>query len=622
MRTLDVADWTFDVDRSGIKSKLPAEPNDGKGRMDSAIRHGAEKAMMVPTSGRDNSPMRGQANRPFAFLVSTTGCARGIRSTIGSAAYSYFFVLEALTPVLEQLGTWRLIDHPESSLPFAAMKAEAEGYQPVHLALHPPQDVYLTPALPNIIFPFWEFPDIPDRDFGHDTRQNWVRVSQRADMIITACHFTRDAFLRAGINCPISVVPVPLRPDHFEVPAWDPAHTWTHTCRHLSWGGPAPKPSKVELSSEPDLDSSDASDSPAEECEAAMAEPVPPAPPVRVGMKRRGYLAARKVFRKVYPWLGEKSLDRIARTRHYVLSSAGRDPRTLEPLPGGRPGLTRLGYSVARDGYRRYFKRWLSPAALAKITQTKDQALKIVGHDPVIAPDPLLPSLPLTIGGVVFSSIFNLGDRRKNHVDLLSAYLLAFQDREDITLVIKLATNPTREHHEVNIFKHMYHSLHIQHKCRLVLITDFLTNEQMGELMRVTTFYVNTSKAEGACLPLQQSLAAGRPSIAPDHTAMADFMDDQIGFVIRTHPEPTYWPHDPEMKTETYWNRMVWSDLRDHIIAAAEMVQEDPQRYQEMGEAARVRMAGYASREIVEASLREALTQLPRVETGRFSWAS
>ena len=117
-----------------------------------------------------------------------------------------------------------------------------------------------------------------------------------------------------------------------------------------------------------------------------------------------------------------------------MLLSAGRDPRTLEPLPGGRPGLTRLGYSVARDGYRRYFKRWLSPAALAKITETKEQALKIVGHDPVIAPDPLLPSLPLTLGGLLFSSIFNLGDRRKNHVDLLSAYLLAFQDREDVTL--------------------------------------------------------------------------------------------------------------------------------------------------------------------------------------------
>jgi glycosyltransferase involved in cell wall biosynthesis len=589
--------------------------------MESAIRHGAENAMMVPTSRRETTPIRGASDRPFAFLVSTTGCARGIRNTLGSAAYSYYFVLEALAPVLEKFGTWKLIDHPESSLPFAAARAEADGYQPVHLALHPPQDVYLTPALPNIIFPFWEFPDIPDRDFGHDTRQNWVRVSKRADMIITACNFTRDAFLRAGINCPIGVVPVPIRPDHFEVPAWDPEHSWTHTCRHLSWGGPPPKPSEPETDKEAEP-ASESDDEPAPSEPMASMTAQPAAPPTRMGLKRRGYHAARKVFRKVYPWLGEKTRDRIARTRHYVLSSAGRDPLTLEPLPGGRPGLTRLGYCVARDGYRRYVKRWLSPAALERITRKKAQALKIVGHEPVIAPDPLLPSTPLTLGGLLFSSIFNLGDRRKNHIDLLSAYLLAFQDREDVTLVIKLATNPSREHHEVNIFRHMYHSLHIQHKCRLVLITDFLTDEQMSELMRVTTFYVNTSRAEGACLPLQQSLAAGRPSIAPDHTAMADFMDDQIGFITRTHPEPTYWPHDPEMRTETYWNRMVWTDLRDHLLAAAEMVEDDPGRYREMSEVAKARMAGYASREVVEMALRETLDQLPYVETGRFSWAS
>ena len=205
--------------------------------------------MMVPTSRREITPKRHHAERPIAFLVSTTGCAKGIRNTIGSAAYSYYFVLEALAPVLEKFGTWRgggggATDRPPREQPALrrAIRAEAEGYQPVHLALHPPQDVYLTPALPNIIFPFWEFPDIPDRDFGHDTRQNWVRVSQRADMIITACTFTRDAFLRAGIKCPISVVPVPIRPDYFQTPAWDPKYTWTHTCRHLSWGGPPPKP--------------------------------------------------------------------------------------------------------------------------------------------------------------------------------------------------------------------------------------------------------------------------------------------------------------------------------------------------------------------------------------------
>jgi glycosyltransferase involved in cell wall biosynthesis len=564
--------------------------------------------MMVPNTRRDPSSDRNSSARPYAFLVSTTGCAKGIRTTLGSAAYSYYFVLEALAPVLEKLGTWRLIDHPESSLAFAAKRAEAEGFQPIHLSLHPPQDVYLTPAVPNVIFPFWEFPDIPDRDFRFDSRQNWARITRRADLILTACEFTRDAFRRAGIEVPIGVVPVPLKPEHFEIPAWNPDHRWTLICRHVSWGGPEEIASD-SIEPEPDQGAS--------QPKTALETPQP-----RLSFKRRGYLAARGVFRKVYPWLGSKTLEKIAKTRHYVLMSSGIDPYTRQPMPGGRPSVSRLGYAIGRDGYRKYVKRWLSAEALKEITRIKVKTLKTLRREPILAPDPLLPSTTLTLGGLVYSSIFNLGDKRKNHVDLLSAYLLSFRDREDVTLVIKLATNPVREHHEISLFKLMYQGLGIEHRCRLVVITDFLTDHQMAELMRVSTFYVNTSRAEGACLPLQQSLAAGRPSIAPDHTSMADFMDEQVGFVIRTHPEPTYWPHDPDMKIETYWNRMVWSDLRDHFLASAELVDNDPARYQEMAELARARMTRYASREVVEIALRNALAQIPKTEVGRFSWAS
>ena len=255
------------------------------------------------------------------------------------------------------------------------------------------------------------------------------------------------------------------------------------------------------------------------------------------------------------------------------------------------------------------------------------QDREVVGKEPVMAPDPLLPSTPLTLGGLLFSSIFNLGDRRKNHHDLLSAFLLAFQDREDATLVVKLATNPVREHHEIGLLETMYRSLGIDHKCRFVVITDFLTDQQMAELMRVTTYYVNTSRAEGACLPLQQSLAAGRPSIAPDHTAMADFMDDQVGFVPRTFPEPTYWPHDPEMKTETFWNRMVWSDLRDHLLASADLVENDSREIPREMADDRQALPGWladAGRKVVEEGPgREPSQQsAPVVETGRFAWAS
>jgi hypothetical protein len=56
-------------------------------------------------------------------------------------------------------------------------------------------------------------------------------------------------------------------------------------------------------------------------------------------------------------------------------------------------------------------------------------------------------------------------------------------------------------------------------------------------------------------------------------------LDGAVGFVIGSHPEPTYWPHDPEKRTATYWNRLVWSDLYDRFRESAEIIDRDSERY-------------------------------------------
>jgi hypothetical protein len=92
---------------------------------------------------------------------------------------------------------------------------------------------------------------------------------------------------------------------------------------------------------------------------------------------------------------------------------------------------------------------------------------------------------------------------------------------------------------------------------------------------------------------------------------MADFMDNTVGIVIGSHPEPTYWPYGPERRTATYWNRLVWSDLYDRFRESAEMIDRDSERYRLMSEAARRRMTRTASRPIVTTALRRAPVLLP-----------
>jgi hypothetical protein len=471
---------------------------------------------------------------PFMFLVSTTGCAGDLRRHMGSADYSYGFVLNALTPVLETVGHWKPVPAPESSLAFAAAEAAANGYRPIHLALHPLQNAYLTPAVPTVLFPFWEFPRLPDRDFGYDTRQNWVRTSRAADLVLCACRSTANAFRAAGVACPVAVVPVPLDPKAFELPDWDSRYQWSIECRHFVWEG-----------------------------RRAAGEP--------------------------------------------------RGAASLLPRSGARARIK----DTLRDAYRKNIKPWLSPDAIRAVSRSKRVVLR--QPDP---PPPLLPSGTLVVGGLVYTSVFNLSDRRKNAADILTAFLRAFRDRADVTLVLKLVTSASREFFEVQELGQLYGRIGTDHACRVVVVTDYLTDSQMLELLRVTTFYVNASRAEGACLPLQQALAAGRPGLAPVHTAMDDYLDQDVGFVLESHPEPTYWPHDPSRAYETSWHRLVWDDLRAKFQESAGIVDHGIAAYRSLARNARQRMGEYASREVAARALRRALAKIPPAPGDRQRWVA
>ena len=535
---------------------------------------------------------RNAQRRPPAFLVSTTACAGNLPNHVGDADYSYAFVLNQLAPALERLGTWKRIDQPESSLLAAARSAAAAGYRPIHLALNPPQNCYFTPAVPTILLPFWEFPDVPNRDFGFDTRQNWLRMCRHVDRIVVASHEGAKSFRRAAIDRPVHVVPIPIDPRFFEVPVWNPTEQWNITCRHFEMGG-ASEPLLTDQIALPGVTLST------------------PQPPPRLDRARQ--TAGRWSLAIARRLIGN---ERTARLREYALRM-----RSQVPPRGSRVRRTarmarHVSFDMARAIYRRLIVPWLSPEALARISRVKE---RVVRHQPSL---PLLPATPLKISGLVYTSVFNLSDRRKNIEDLLSGFLLAFQDRPEVTLVLKLATNPSREFHEVQLFRNIHATLGIRHRCRVVVITDYLSDEEMIHLARSTTYYLNASRAEGACLPLQEALAAGRPALAPAHTAMADYMDDQVGFVLETHPEPTFWPHDPQRHYETYWNRLVWSDLRDRLLESATLVQQDRSRYIEMAHTAQARLKTMASRDAACQAMRKAIDGMRDFDDQCVTWAA
>ena len=143
-----------------------------------------------------------------------------------------------------------------------------------------------------------------------------------------------------------------------------------------------------------------------------------------------------------------------------------------------------------------------------------------------------------------------------------------------------------------------------------------LAEARSVDLARASTYYINPSRAEAACLPLQASLAAGRPAIAPAHTGMADYFHDALGFVVASHPEPTCWPHDLERGYRTSWHRLVWQSFHDQILASYEIAKSSAGDYQSLALQARRQMAGFASCDRVWPLLSAALNSIAGGGTG------
>jgi glycosyltransferase involved in cell wall biosynthesis len=221
----------------------------------------------------------------------------------------------------------------------------------------------------------------------------------------------------------------------------------------------------------------------------------------------------------------------------------------------------------------------------------------------------------LELSGVVYTSIFNPGDGRKNWEDLLSGFLAALGDRDDATLVLKLITkNPVA----LQRVAWYYGKLDRRHRCRVVFLTDYLSDEQMHALARASTYYVTTTRGEGNCLPVMNYLAAGRPVVSTCTTAISDYFTPDMGFVLESHPEPAIWPHDRGLRFKTTWGRLVWPSLVKQLRASYAVAKQDPAAYEARAHNGQEKMWQWAHPEAVWARLQAALDAvdgLPAAET-------
>lgn len=198
----------------------------------------------------------------------------------------------------------------------------------------------------------------------------------------------------------------------------------------------------------------------------------------------------------------------------------------------------------------------------------------------------------VSIEGIVYLSVLNPYDQRKNWQDMLRAFCWQFKQTPDTTLILKFSHKDTEQIQP--IFLRELYKLS-KFSCRVLVIHGYLEEESYSVLIKNSAFVVNASHGEGQCLPLMEGMSAGKPAIAPDHSAMGDYIRPDNAFIVGSSVEPTFWPHDPRQRLKALQYRIDWQSLCAAFQNSYRMIKERPDDYRKLSLCAHKTMEGHCS---------------------------
>jgi glycosyltransferase involved in cell wall biosynthesis len=418
------------------------------------------------------------------FLIHSDTSAGTIAAKLGAPEYSYYFVLAAFRPMLEQYGLVIPVTDPANEVDRIARNAAAHGEACLFLTFSPPHCSFVATECPTIPIFAWEFDTLPTETWDSDPRHDWRRVLGEAGTAITHSAFAVSA-VRAAMGADYPIISLPA-------PVWD-------------------------------------------------------------------------------------RYESLYRPGHEQANA----PETTLHVRGRIFDSREMDLSIHLPEYRR----------VHGIAPLPPLAGREAPHE-------------LTLGGVVYTSVFCPMDGRKNWFDMICGFCIALRDRPDATLVLKL-THQKCDNAIINMLEDL--AKLSPFACRVVIIDGFLSDDCYGKLAALSTYTVNTSHGEGQCLPLMEYMSAGKPAIAPRHTAMLDYLDAQNGFLIASHREPTIWPHDPREAIRATRHKIDFESLLRAYGKSYDVAVSDPARYAAMSAHAHDRLYAHCSHDVIDAKLKQFL---------------
>ncbi|MCB0918999.1 MAG: glycosyltransferase [Actinobacteria bacterium] len=542
--------------------------------------------------------------------------------TMGRPDYSYRVLLDYFLPVLERLGTVHVVA-PE-------VNPDRDDWAPDHagdsqsrvLVFAPPHAAAANWPYPAFLVLAFEFDRIPDESWDDNPRTDWTRVLTGYDGVIALSSNAFDAVRNAmGPSYPVHLVPTPvfdrigpgddlprgitcrgdvldsrrlvIHDDGLEIvePHIQRTREWNgeRVCvtltrdahsRALVVGGYPPEREGV-WSRWP-----------------AMTIVLPFSVEGRVSLTISLAGLARNCGREIQVELGGATGS--------LIPSAGIEERTVVlRVPQPSSALTLSGIDASGDPEGRDPR---SLGVLVKSVSVQRRArLPHRRRREVAETD--LPELgsrdfSVELEGVVFTTVLNPVDTRKNWQDIVTAFVDALRDDAEATLVLKMV-HGDRDSFAPDLLQLLYALGPM--KCRVLAVRGYLTDDELRNLISATSYYVNASSGEGQCLPILEFMAAGVPAIAPHNTAMADYLNPANSLEVRSSAQPAPWPQDPRLMRRTISHRIDWGSLRSAFVLARDVISADPHRYEAMSLRATADCRTYCADEVVGDSLAQVL---------------
>lgn len=479
--------------------------------------------------------------QPVILVYSETN-ESNIASRLGVSEYSYYFVLRWFVPVLSKLGEVKIIHDPLVEADLAYDLALQQGRHCVLFSFAPPHCTLEPKRCPVVPMVAWEFERIPDYAWDDaDPRSDWRYVLGRTGMVITHSEFARQAILRAmPEGYPVWSMPAPV---------WDRFSALGKRLNHQQGRLPGKG--------------------------------------LNVRIKGRLFDSAQHIPNSLALAQEQAAAEEAAR----IEAERIKTEQAIDPVVAKR--------------MRRAARRKRSVQKF--LARLRGQSLAQFDPQPVQqpAPQPLQPAdHHVQAKGIVYASILNPLDGRKNLWDIVTAFAACFQDVEDAVLVLKLNDADGMSTFEGMAFQLQKFSWL---KCRIIAFNGYLEDDNYEQFLDGCDYVVNASTGEGQCLPLMELMSMGTPAIAPDHTSMADYITPENAFVLPSTRYLTRWPQDPSAAYTTLAFNVPWDALCDTYKKSFDLARNTPQVYQRMSEAAMQQLEAHCSERVVTEALLDAL---------------